>query len=91
MGCFLPLQAGRVSKKRLAVLVGAIKQVLADAIEQGGTTLRNFVDSEGNPGYFKQKLQVYGRTGKPCRHCGEALKEVRLGQRTTVYCRHCQK
>ena len=84
-------QAGRVSKKRLEVLVGAIKQVLADAIEQGGTTLRNFVDSEGNPGYFKQQLQVYGRTGKPCRHCGEALKEVRLGQRSTVYCRYCQK
>ena len=84
-------QAGRVSKQRLAVLVGCIKQVLADAIEQGGTTLRNFVDSEGNPGYFKQKLQVYGRTGKPCRHCGAALKEVRLGQRSTVYCRYCQK
>ena len=84
-------QAGRVSRKRLAVLVEAIKQVLADAIKQGGTTLRNFVDSEGNPGYFKQQLQVYGRTGKPCRHCDEALIEVRLGQRSTVYCRHCQR
>ncbi len=84
-------QAGRVSKQRLSLLVCAIKQVLAEAIAQGGTTLRNFVDSDGNPGYFKQRLQVYGRTGKPCRGCGEPLKEVRLGQRSTVYCRHCQR
>jgi formamidopyrimidine-DNA glycosylase len=80
-----------VSKQRLSLLVCAIKQVLAEAIAQGGTTLRNFVDSDGTPGYFKQRLQVYGRTGKPCRGCGEPLKEVRLGQRSTVYCRHCQR
>ena len=84
-------QAGRVSKQRLGKLVEAIKQVLADAIAQGGTTLRNFVDSDGNPGYFKQQLRVYGRAHKPCRGCGEALKEVRLGQRSTVYCSHCQR
>ncbi len=84
-------QAGRVSRARLQKLVMAIKEVLADAIEQGGTTLRNFVDSEGNPGYFKQQLRVYGRAGKPCLTCSKPLKETRLGQRSTVYCGACQR
>jgi formamidopyrimidine-DNA glycosylase len=84
-------QAGRISRARLGKLVEAIKEVLADAIQQGGTTLRNFVDSEGNPGYFKQQLRVYGRAGKACRACGKSLKEIRLGQRSTVYCSLCQR
>ena len=84
-------QAGRVSKQRLDKLVVAIKQVLADAITQGGTTLRNFVDSDGNPGYFKQQLRVYGRAQQPCRNCSKPLTEVRLGQRSTVYCSVCQR
>ncbi len=84
-------QAGRVSKQRLDKLVVAIKQVLADAITQGGTTLRNFVDSDGNPGYFKQQLRVYGRAQQPCRSCSIPLTEVRLGQRSTVYCSVCQR
>jgi len=84
-------QAGRISAKRLDLLVGACKQVLAAAIQQGGTTLRNFVDSDGNPGYFKQQLQVYGRAGQACVVCDHPLVESRLGQRSTVYCKLCQR
>ncbi|HIG36224.1 MAG TPA: bifunctional DNA-formamidopyrimidine glycosylase/DNA-(apurinic or apyrimidinic site) lyase [Oceanospirillaceae bacterium] len=84
-------QAGRIAAKRLDLLVGACKQVLAAAIEQGGTTLRNFVDSDGNPGYFKQQLQVYGRAGQACVVCNQPLVESRLGQRSTVYCKLCQR
>ncbi len=84
-------QAGRISRQRYRLLAAEIKQVLARAIEQGGTTLRDFVGGDGKPGYFKQQLQVYGRGGEPCRHCGRALSEIRLGQRSTVFCRHCQR
>jgi len=87
-----PLRAaGRIGYQRLARLVDAIKQVLAAAIEQGGTTLRDFQREDGRPGYFAQELQVYGRGGEPCPACGRPLKEVRLGQRSTVYCGHCQR
>ena len=84
-------QAGRISKARLSDLVISCKQVLSAAIKQGGTTLRDFVDSEGKPGYFKQQLQVYGRTGQGCVRCDIPLIESRLGQRSTVYCKHCQR
>jgi len=83
--------AGRISRARMARLVATIKQVLAAAIEQGGTTLRDFQREDGRPGYFAQELLVYGRGGKPCPGCGAPLKEVRLGQRSTVYCGHCQR
>ncbi len=82
--------AGRVSRASYEKLVAAIKLILASAIEQGGTTLRDFVGSDGKPGYFKQSLSVYGRGGDACLNCGSTLKEIRLGQRSTVYCRHCQ-
>ena len=82
--------AGSISKKRYAALVAAIKTVLANAIEVGGTTLRDFTGSSGNPGYFKQSLRVYGRGEMPCNLCGTTLKEIRLGQRTTVFCPKCQ-
>ncbi len=82
--------AGSISKKRYAALVAAIKSVLANAIKVGGTTLRDFTGSSGNPGYFKQSLLVYGRGKLPCKTCGATLKEVRLGQRTTVFCPKCQ-
>jgi formamidopyrimidine-DNA glycosylase len=72
------------------VLVEEIKKVLSLAIEQGGTTLKDFVNSEGKPGYFKQSLSVYGRAGEPCLNCHSILKEVKLGQRGTVYCQSCQ-
>lgn len=83
--------ANQISFKRYSGLVASIKTVLACAIEQGGTTLRDFVGGDGQPGYFAQTLAVYGRGGKPCNSCGSPLKEVRLQQRTTVYCPQCQK
>lgn len=82
--------AGKISKARIEVLLGFIKQVLAAAIEQGGTTLRDFVGGDGKPGYFAQQLNVYGRGGEQCVKCEETLKEIRQGQRTTVYCNFCQ-
>lgn len=83
--------AGLISKQKAECLVSEIKQVLAKAIEQGGTTLKDFVGGDGKPGYFQQQLQVYGRQGLPCRGCQKPLKEVRLGQRSTVYCTNCQR
>ena len=82
--------AGRISLRRCGSLVKSVKEVLEDAIEQGGTTLRDFVGGEGSPGYFKQKLLVYGRTGSPCKNCGTPIREKRLGQRSTFYCSKCQ-
>jgi len=83
--------AGRVSLKRYQVLVEKIKQVLELAICNGGTTLKDFVGSDGKPGYFAQKLHVYGRSGQACTRCKTPLKELRLGQRATVYCGVCQR
>ena len=83
--------AGRVSRERYQRLAAEVKTVLARAIEQGGTTLRDFVGGDGKPGYFKVELAVYGRGGEDCRSCRAPLHEVRLGQRSTVYCRHCQR
>jgi formamidopyrimidine-DNA glycosylase len=82
--------AGKISKRRLLILVDEIKGVLAAAIQQGGTTLKDFVGGDGKPGYFQQKLHVYGRKGEPCVNCLAPLTEVRLGQRSTVFCKHCQ-
>ena len=83
--------AGRISRTRYRALGEAIRRVLARAIEAGGTTLRDFTDSEGQPGYFKQSLNVYGRAGQPCTSCKTPLKEIRMGGRSTVYCVNCQK
>ncbi|MBR9866726.1 MAG: bifunctional DNA-formamidopyrimidine glycosylase/DNA-(apurinic or apyrimidinic site) lyase [Oceanospirillales bacterium] len=83
--------AGNISAARLNRLVVEIKTVLARAIEQGGTTLKDFVGGDGKPGYFKQQLNVYGRGGELCHHCKSTLKEIRLGQRSTVYCPECQR
>ncbi len=83
--------AGRVSLSRYERLVLAIRQVLAAAIEQGGTTLRDFVGGDGKPGYFAQQLQVYGRTALPCKRCGAALREMRISGRSSVYCVACQR
>lgn len=83
--------AGRISRNRYERLAQAIREVLSAAILMGGTTLRDFVNSDGKPGYFSQSLQVYGRGGQPCLECGTDLKEVRMSQRTTVYCRKCQR
>lgn len=83
--------AGRVGRDRMVRLVEAIREILTAAILMGGTTLRDFVNSDGKPGYFAQSLNVYGRGGEPCRQCGTTLKEIRLGQRSTVYCPRCQR
>lgn len=83
-------KAGSLSRARYAVLEARIREVLTSAIHSGGTTLRDFVGGDGKPGYFSQQLQVYGRASLPCRICQSALTEVRLGQRSTVYCRKCQ-
>ncbi|HZJ94693.1 MAG TPA: bifunctional DNA-formamidopyrimidine glycosylase/DNA-(apurinic or apyrimidinic site) lyase [Thiopseudomonas sp.] len=84
-------EAGSVSKARYGRLTDEIKRVLAVAIEQGGTTLRDFVGGDGKPGYFQQELFVYGRAGQPCLSCGRALREVKLGQRASVFCSQCQR
>jgi len=83
-------EVGSISRKRLSALVEDIQRVLIQAIKAGGTTLKDFLNSEGKPGYFKQELQVYGRSGEPCTICHTTLKEVRLAQRSTVFCRKCQ-
>ena len=82
--------ANRVSRQRLAVLVDTVRATLAEAIAKGGSTLRNYVDSRGKPGYFQLDYAVYGRGGLPCRTCGAPLREVRLGGRATTYCPKCQ-
>lgn len=84
------IAAGRLSKARYVALVEQIKTVLAKAIEQGGTTLKDFVGGDGKPGYFAQQLNVYGRGGEKCPSCDTLLKEIRQGQRATVYCSACQ-
>lgn len=87
-----PLRAaGRIALPRYRTLAECVRQVLSDAIAQGGTTLRDFVNSDGQPGYFLQQLKVYGRQDQPCRRCGTAVKALRLAQRSTYYCPRCQR
>jgi formamidopyrimidine-DNA glycosylase len=83
--------AGRIGLQRYAALVAAVRAVLSDAIRAGGTTLRNYVGADGDPGYFRQKLYVYERTGQPCRHCRSPIRHVVQGQRSTYYCPRCQR
>ena len=83
--------AGKVTAKQYALLVEEIKIVLERSITQGGTTLRDFVGGDGKPGYFVQQLNVYGRKGKACVVCTKPLEEIRQSQRSSVYCRQCQK
>jgi len=85
------LAAGSISRKRYAALADAVKVILAHAIERGGTTLRDFLSPDGQPGYFEQELFVYGREGERCRSCASPLKHARLGQRATVWCPRCQR
>jgi len=83
--------ANRVSKARWARLVDEFRATLRDAIEKGGSTLRDYVDSRGEPGYFQLEYAVYGRRGMPCRRCGTAIREIRQGGRATYYCPSCQR
>jgi formamidopyrimidine-DNA glycosylase len=84
-------EAGKVSRAGCERLVIEIKGVLERAIIQGGTTLKDFQSPEGRPGYFVQKLQVYGKKGEPCPVCARSLKEIRINNRSTVFCSKCQK
>ena len=84
-------EARRISAARYDTLATEIRRLLTWAIERGGTTLRDFVNSDGEPGYFQLELDVYGRAGAPCRQCQRQLTEVRLSGRSTVYCKHCQR
>ena len=83
-------EAGKISKKRLIVLTNSIKNVLKDAINNGGTTLNDFSNVDGNPGYFSQVLNVYGRDQMPCLRCNGKIKRIIQNQRATYYCPKCQ-
>ena len=92
MSGILPLrQAGKVTLACYQKLVECIRVVLQNSIQQGGTTLRDFVNEAGNPGYFKQQLKVYGRKGLPCISCQQSLTEIKIASRSTVYCSNCQR
>ncbi|EGV52056.1 formamidopyrimidine-DNA glycosylase [endosymbiont of Riftia pachyptila (vent Ph05)] len=83
--------ANRIALARYQRLAAAIVEVLNAAIAQGGTTLRDFQQEDGSPGYFAQQLQVYGRTGEPCPICAEPIRLKTLGQRSSFYCPLCQR
>jgi formamidopyrimidine-DNA glycosylase len=83
--------AGKISLRRYNRLSTMIKQVLNQAISQGGTTLRDFVNEQGNPGYFQQSLAVYGRAGEACIQCASDIKQIKIAQRASFYCSYCQK
>ena len=83
--------ANRISEARLGRLIAAVRATLTEAIAKGGSTLRDYVDSRGEPGYFQLDYRVYGRAGQACRICGTAIKAVRLGGRATTYCPRCQR
>lgn len=83
--------AGRIAMRRYEALAAAIKNVLDKAIQAGGTTLRDFYGSDGEAGYFQQELNVYGREGEPCTHCDRPISGCVLGQRSTFYCKNCQR
>jgi len=85
------IAAGRINRKRYNRIVNESKIILKEAIELGGTTLRDYLGSNGEKGYFVQSLDVYGREGESCRVCNADLKSTRLGQRATVYCPTCQR
>ncbi len=80
----------RISRQRYQTLVTAVRSTLQSAIDHGGTTLRDFTQAEGNPGYFRHSLQVYGRDGESCDRCDSLIRKTTQGQRTTYFCPRCQ-
>lgn len=84
-------KSGSITAEECGRLVAVIKDVISEAIESGGSTIKDFYTPDGEPGYFAQKLEVYGRTGEPCVKCGTPIEAVRLGQRSTFFCPKCQK
>lgn len=85
------LPARRIGRERCARLVEHLRDTLADAIKAGGSTLRDYVGSDGRAGYFQHQFLVYGRAGEPCLRCGTPVRELRQGQRSTFYCPRCQR
>ena len=83
--------ANKISLKSYQKLVPEIKAILEKSIEQGGTTLKDFINEDGKPGYFQQTLCVYGRASEPCINCGHTIKQITQAQRSTFYCTTCQK
>jgi len=83
--------AGKVSSVKYQKLAKAIKKVLSLAIKAGGTTLKDFINAEGKPGYFSQDLKVYGRKGLHCEKCNKLILQITIGQRSSFYCGYCQK
>ncbi|MES2757881.1 MAG: bifunctional DNA-formamidopyrimidine glycosylase/DNA-(apurinic or apyrimidinic site) lyase [Pseudomonadota bacterium] len=83
--------AGRIARGRYDKLALAIRDILAEAIVQGGSTLRDFIAVNGQSGYFQQTYFVYDREGVPCRNCGAPIRRILQGQRSTFYCVNCQK
>lgn len=83
--------AARLSRPRVQRLHAAIVQVLQQALQAGGSSLRNYSNADGQSGYFQLQTQVYDRAGQPCRGCGSAIRLLRQGQRSSYYCAHCQK
>jgi len=83
--------AGRISRRDMQRLAGAVREVLVDALTLGGTTLRDFHNGAGEPGYFGQRLRVYGRGGEPCRSCGTPIRHITQGQRSSYFCPSCQR
>lgn len=83
--------AGRIARPRIDRLCAEIRNVLEDALRSGGTTLRDFVGSDGRPGYFRQSLSVYERGGLPCQRCGNTIRRRVIGQRASYYCAACQR
>jgi formamidopyrimidine-DNA glycosylase len=85
------VSALRISRPRAARLLQAVRDVLAKAVAKGGSTLRDFSNTEGQAGYFQLEAMVYDRKGLPCRVCGTPIRQIRQGQRATYLCAHCQK
>jgi len=83
-------KAGRITKNEAKALVASVKKVLKKAIKAGGTTLRDYLNPDSAPGYFKIELKVYGRGNEECLRCEKTLKEIRMSNRSTVFCTNCQ-
>lgn len=83
-------KAGRIALHRMSILADAVRTVLGKAIQAGGTTLRDYHNGDGEPGYFRRQLEVYDRADQPCLTCNRPISVIALGQRATYYCKKCQ-
>ncbi|NKB47309.1 MAG: DNA-formamidopyrimidine glycosylase, partial [Legionellales bacterium] len=82
--------AQSLTELEIQQIITASEQILTAAITAGGTTLKDFVSADGQPGYFRQALQIYGRDQQPCYRCQTPIHKITLGQRSTFFCPHCQ-